>query len=479
MKIMFVGAECAPFFKTGGLGDVLGALPKEIAKKGEEVAVLLPFHARLFPDKFKDKVEDLFNFTVHVGWREQYCGIKRLVRDGVTYYFVDNRYYLGREGIYGYPDDGERYAFFQMAAIEALEQIPFIPDIMHVNDYHTAMIPFLLKEKYRWINAYHNIKTVLSIHNLQFQGRYEAGILPDLFGMGMEKYYDGTIRFEEDVNFMKAGLIYADQTITVSPSYAQEIRTPDFGEGLEAILNQESWRLQGFLNGIDYDIYNPETDTHIDTQFSKKTLKKKLKNKMSLQKELGLPENQHTMLIGVVSRLTRQKGFQLLLAELWNLLQFDVQIVVLGTGDPDFEDSFRYFDHTYPDKCRSIIDFNVDLAQKIYASCDLFLMPSAFEPCGLSQMIAMRYGTIPLVHEIGGLRDSVKPYNPITHEGTGFSFVDFSSYVLMETLKQAMEVYYNEPDTWKKMMLAGMNKDFSWETASQKYEDLYHEIITD
>lgn len=476
MKIMYVGAECAPFFKTGGLGDVLGALPKEIAKKGEEVSVVLPFHERLFPDRFRDQLTDLFHFTVKVGWREQYCGIKKMTLNDVDYYFVDSQYYFAREGIYGYYDDGERYAFFQMAVIEMLEQLPLIPDILHVNDYHTAMIPFLLKEKYGWINAYHDIKTVLSIHNLQFQGRYSPEILADLFGMGGEKYSDGTIRFADDVNFMKAGLIYADQIVTVSPSYAEEIKTPEFGEGLNAILNQEDWHLRGILNGIDYDIYDPKTDPHIEANFSVDTLDKKIENKLALQRQLGLPETKDTMMIGVVSRLTRQKGFQLLLSEMWNLLQFDVQVVVLGTGDPDFENDFRYFENEFPERCRSIIDFDLGLAQKIYAGSDLFLMPSGFEPCGLSQMISMRYGTLPLVHEIGGLRDSVTPYNPVTQEGTGFGFSDFRPFILMETIKQAIGVYNEEPETWKKLMKNGMTKDFSWKTASQNYEHLYQEM---
>lgn len=477
MKVMYVGAECAPFFKTGGLGDVLGALPKEIAKKGEEVSVILPFHEQLLPDKYKKQLKDLLTFTVNVGWREQFCGIKKLSRNGVDYYFIDNQYYFGREGIYGYYDDGERYAFFQMAAIEALEKIKFIPDVIHVNDYHTAMIPFLLKEKYHWIKAYQGIKTVLSIHNLQFQGRYAPEILPDLFGMGMEKYHDGTIRFEDDVNFMKAGLIYSDQIVTVSPSYAEEIKTPDFGEGLHAILHQEDWRLRGILNGIDYDIYDPETDENIYENYGVKTIDKKIENKRALQKEMGLPVKDDAMLIGVVSRLTRQKGFQLLLTEMSNLLQFNIQIVVLGTGDPDFEHDFKYFSDTFEDKCHAVIAFNFGLAQKIYAGCDMFLMPSAFEPCGLSQMIAMRYGTVPLIHEIGGLRDSVAPFNQITKKGTGFGFVHFSSYVMMETLKVAIDVYQNEPKTWREIMLQGMKTDFSWKTASRKYQELYRELV--
>lgn len=477
MKITYVGAECAPFFKTGGLGDVMGALPKEIARKGNDVIVILPFHEMLMKDVFKDELKDVLSFDVQVGWRYQYCGVKSLEREDVTYYFVDNQYYFCRDRIYGYDDEVERYAFFQMAAIELLERIEFIPDVLHVNDYHTAMIPFLLKEKYRWINAYNEIKTVLSIHNLQFQGIYPADILSDLFGMGMEKYWDGTVRFENNINFMKAGLVYADQIVTVSPSYAEEIKTPAFGEGLEAILNQESWHLHGILNGIDYDVFDPNTDPHIFVNYDIDTLEDKKENKRLLQKQLALPEEEDQLVIGVVSRLTNQKGFQLLVDELNNLVQFDIQLIVLGTGQPDLEHSLGYFDRVFRDKCRSIIDFDLELAQKIYAGSDLFLMPSAFEPCGLSQMISMRYGTLPLVHEIGGLKDTVEPYNPVTGEGTGFGFIDFSSYVLMDTIKKALAVYQEEPEVWQKMMENGMEKDFSWKTASEGYHQLYKELV--
>ncbi|WP_265457507.1 glycogen synthase GlgA [Enterococcus sp. HY326] len=477
MKIVYAAAECTPFFKTGGLGDVMGALPKEIAKKGEEVAVILPFYEKIMAPKFKTELQDEFNFIVEVGWREQYCGVKSLKKDGLTYYFIDNQYYFGRDGIYGYFDDGERFAFFQMAVIEVLERIEFIPDVLHVNDYHTAMIPFLLKEKYRWINAYADIKTVLSIHNLQFQGIYAPQILADLFGMGLEKYYDGTIRFNDCVNFMKAGLIYANQIVTVSPTYAEEIKTPEFGEHLEAILNQESWHLTGILNGIDYDVFDPATDPHIYQNFDSKKPAGKAENKAQLQKELGLPVEKDVLLIGAVSRLTHQKGFQLLVNEMNNLLQFDVQVVVLGTGEYAFEEAFRYFNGAYSKKHRGIIDFDLDLAQKIYAGVDLFLMPSAFEPCGLSQMISMRYGTLPLVHEIGGLKDTVIPYNPLTKTGTGFGFVDFDSYIFMETIKKALKVFMEEPKIWQKMMAQGMTTDFSWTTRSNEYQDVYQKMF--
>lgn len=476
MKILFAAAECAPFFKTGGLGDVAGALPKNLQKKGAEVRVVLPLFTKM-AQKFQDQLEDVCQFTVHVGWRKQYCGVKTLRLDGIHYYFIDNRYYFDRPELYGYYDDGERFAFFQMALVEMLEKIGFIPDILHVNDYHTSFVPCLLKEKYHWIQAYNQIRTVFTIHNIEFQGKYSPEILADLFGMGGERYEDGTIRFEDNVNFMKAGILYADRVNTVSPSYAAEIQTPEFGDGLDVILRMESGKLSGILNGIDYDTNDPETDPALVENYSLQTVAKKAANKTALQKRLGLPINEDVALIGVVSRLTYQKGFHLLVAELENLLQFDVQFVLLGTGDPRFEEAFSMIGHRYPGKCSINIDFDIQLAQQIYASCDLFLMPSAFEPCGLSQMMAMRYGTLPIVHEIGGLKDTVEPYNPLTNAGTGFGFDHFTSFYMMEAIKLALAVYYKQKPAWSQLIQQAMTKDFSWETASEHYLALYHQII--
>ena len=475
MKILFAAAECAPFFKTGGLGDVAGALPKALKEKGADIRVVLPYFSKM-AQQYKEKVEDLFDFEVHVGWRKQYCGVKHLRLQGIDYYFIDNMYYFNRPNLYGDYDDGERFAFFQMALIEMMEKIDFIPDVIHVNDYHTAMVPFLLKEKYHWIQDFQKIRTVLTIHNIEFQGQYGGEVLYDLFGMGTERYDDGTIRFEDCVNFMKAGILYADRVTTVSPSYAEEIKTPDFGSGLDIILRMESGKLSGIVNGIDYETFDPMTDPAIFTNYNSKKLDKKLENKTKLQKLLGLPVRKDVPVIGIVSRLTYQKGFHLLLQEMENLMQFDVQLILIGTGDPDFESGFRYFGEKYPEKTSIQIAFDVQLAQKVYAGVDMFLMPSAFEPCGLSQMISMRYGTLPVVHEIGGLKDTVEPYNPLTHEGTGFGFVDYGSYFLMQALKQAIELYQDEPKVWKKLMSNAMAKDFSWDVSSQRYLELYQQI---
>lgn len=475
MKTLFVTAECAPFFKTGGLGDVSGALPKALKEKGTEIKVVLPFFTQM-AEQYKEQVKDLFSFDVYVGWRKQYCGVKYLKKNDIDYYFLDNLYYFNRPELYGYYDDGERFAFFQQAVIELMEKIDFIPDVMHLNDYHTSFIPFLLKEKYRWIDRFSQIHTVLTIHNIEFQGQYDREVLPDLFGIGCERYDDGTIRFNDCVNFMKAGILYADRVTTVSPSYAEEIKTSDFGAGLDVILRMESGKLHGILNGIDYDSFDPSSDPAIYANYDKNHLENKLENKVQLQKNLDLPVRPEVPMIGIVSRLTFQKGFHLLLKEMENLMQFDVQLVLIGTGDPNFENQFSQFGQKYPDKTSIHIAFDVTLAQKVYAGVDMFLMPSAFEPCGLSQMISMRYGTLPIVHEIGGLRDTVQPYNPITNEGTGFGFGIFEPFYLMNALKQAIDLYQNHQDIWQKLMLQAMTRDFSWNKSSQKYLELYKQI---
>ena len=475
MKILFVAAEGAPFSKTGGLGDVIGALPKSLVKAGHEVAVILPDYD-MVESKFGDQIEDVLQFEVYVGWRRQFCGIKKTVLNGVTFYFIDNQYYFFRGHVYGDFDDGGRFAFFQLAALEAMERIRFIPDVLHAHDYHTAMIPFLLKEKYRWIQAYQNIKTVLTIHNLEFQGQFSEGMLWDLFRVGFERYADGTVRWNDCLNWMKAGILYADRVSTVSPSYAYEIMTTEFGCGLDQILRMESGKVSGIVNGIDTDLYNPETDSLLDYHFNKSDLSGKAQNKAKLQEKVGLPVRPDVPMIGIVSRLTRQKGFDVVVEGLHRMLQEDVQIVLLGTGDPGFEQAFAWFGQVFPDKLSANITFDVKLAQEIYAACDIFLMPSRFEPCGLSQMMAMRYGTLPLVHEVGGLRDTVQPFNPIEGTGTGFSFDNLTSYWLNWALQTALDVYYNHPDVWKKLQVQAMECDFSWDTACQSYLDLYHSL---
>lgn len=479
MKVLFASSECAPFFKTGGLGDVAGALPKELAKKSEisSVGVILPYFKNEMKEEYRSLLVDEFYDFVDVGWRHEYVGVKTLVKDNVKYYFLDNEHYFGRGQIYGYGDDGERFAFFDLAVCQLLEKLDFIPDILHVNDWQTAMIPFLLKEKYKWINAYSDIQSVLTIHNIEFQGVMQGDALTELFGMGMERYFEGVVRHNGMLNMLKTGILYADRVNTVSPTYAKEIQTSEFGGGLEGVLQYVKGKISGILNGIDYEIYDPEKDKQISYHFNSLDLTGKAKMKAELQKRAFLPINPDIPVIGMVSRLTNQKGFDLVLSQLEELLKEEVQIVLLGTGFPELEEGFKYFAQKYPDKLSANIAFYLQFAQEIYAGSDLFLMPSAFEPCGLSQMIAMRYGTLPIVHEIGGLRDTVVPFNPVTKEGTGFGFIDFDRDILLETIKRALEVYKKEPKTLNRIIVSAMEQDFSWETKAQQYIELYQTIL--
>ncbi|MEY8292507.1 glycogen synthase GlgA [Carnobacteriaceae bacterium 52-44] len=474
MKLLFAATECAPFFKSGGLGDVLGALPKELAKQEHKVKVVLPYFVQLIPEEYKEQMKDVANFTVEVGWRNQYCGIKTLKQNGVTYYFIDNLYYFDRPALYGYDDDAERFAFFQLAAIEMLEVIDYIPEIFHVNDWQTAVIPVLLKDKYQWKIKLRDIRTVLTIHNLMFQGVYDQFVLFDLFGIGYDAFHEHGLKYYDNVNFLKGGIYYSDLVTTVSPTYANEIQTPEFGMGLHEDLQKVDNKLVGLLNGIDYDSYNPETDDTIPATFSVDDLSGKAKDKEALQERVDLPVEPDIPLIGVVTRLDEQKGIQLIIDSLDELLGFrNVQLVLLGTGKPYFEEAFRHFTNKYPDKFKGIIDFDVNLAQLIYAGCDLFLMPSAFEPCGLSQMNSMRYGTLPIVHEVGGLADTVIPYNHETGEGTGFSFYDFDAQTMLNTIDHALTIYYDFPEQWEGLIVQAMEENNSWEHAAQAYIEQY------
>ncbi|MGX7091389.1 glycogen synthase GlgA [Hutsoniella sourekii] len=476
MKVLFAAAEAAPFFKTGGLGDVAYALPKELVKKGIDIRVVLPNYMQM-PQQYKDQLEEVFHFRFQLGVKNVYCGIKKLEMDGVVYYFIDNLSYFDRASLYGEWDDGERFGFFATTIIEMLEVIDWIPDIIHCNDWHTAMVPVLLVDRYHWKNRLQNIRKVLTIHNLRFQGIYEPKILENVFGTSYNTFTEDGLKYYDRVNFLKGGINFSDRVTTVSPTYAYEIMTPAFGEGLEGALRHNHWKVRGIINGIDYDINNPADDKLIPHHFTIDDLKGKKLNKLALQKRLGLPEKEDVALIGVVSRLTDQKGFQLVEERLNELLQAEVQVVILGTGEAQFEHSFRYFQDVYPDKMRACIDFDIQLAQQIYASADMFLMPSAFEPCGLSQMISMRYGTLPIVHETGGLADTVEPYNQYTGAGTGFSFNQFDSYIMLETIYRALDVYYNQPEAWQKLVHQAMSRDFSWERPAQEYFQLYQGLL--
>lgn len=478
MKLLFAASECAPFFKTGGLGDVMGSLPKELAKEGNDVRVVLPYFVQKLDDETNEELEDICSFIVKVGWRNQHCGIKQLVRDKVTYYFIDNLFYFDRENLYDYGDDSERFAFFQQAAIEMLEQIGFIPDILHVNDWQTAMMPVLLKDKYSWINTLKDIKTVLTIHNILFQGVYDQYVLSDHFDIGYAAFHERGLKYGDNVCWLKGGIYYADLVTTVSPTYANEIQTPEFGYGLDGDLRNIQHKLVGIVNGIDYDTYDPQTDSVIPATFSKDNLSGKVKSKLALQKRVGLPEDKEVALVGIVTRLDEQKGVELIVDAMEELMKHrHMQMVLVGTGKPYFEDAFRYYAETYPDKFSAIIDFDSELAQWIYAGSDLFLMPSLFEPCGLSQLNSLRYGTLPIVHETGGLVDTIQPHNEWTDEGTGFSFHDFDVLTMLSTIDRALTVYYDRPDSFNTLQVRAMETDNSWKQSAQKYLDQYRYLI--
>lgn len=479
MKVLFTSAEAAPFFKTGGLGDVAYALPKEIARhKDIDIRVVLPFYTQM-PSKYQEQVKDLTHFRFQLGNKNAYCGIKTLKLDGVVYYFIDNLAYFDRPGLYGEWDDGERFAYFSTAVIEMLEVIDWIPDIIHNNDWQTAMIPVLLVDRYHWKAGLQNIRKVLTIHNIQFQGNYDPTMLPNVFGTGYNTYTHDGVRDEDRLNYLKGGINFSDRVTTVSPSYAQEIMTPAFGEGLEGVLAYNRWKVSGIINGIDYELNNPETDAKLPHTFSIEDLTGKMLNKEYLQEYLGLPINRKIPLIGMVSRLTNQKGLHLVEAALDELLQAEVQVVLLGTGDANYEQSFRFFENKYPVKMRACILFDIELAQLIYAGSDMFLMPSAFEPCGLSQMIAMRYGSIPIVHETGGLRDTVEPFNKYTNEGTGFSFYDFNRETMLNTIYEALTIYWDDKNKWYKIIENAMRRDFSWKTPAKEYIKLYSNLLNE
>ena len=478
MKVLFASGEAAPFFKTGGLGDVAYALPKEIAKQGIDIRVVLPYYTQM-PEKYRSEVEELCHFRFQLGVKNVYCGIKQLKMEGVIYYFIDNLSYFDRSSLYGQWDDGERFGFFSTAIIEMLEVIDWIPDVIHCNDWHTAMVPVLLVDRYHWRERLRNIRKVLTIHNLCFQGVYDVGILGNVLGTGHNTYTHDGVRYYDNVNFLKGGINFSDLITTVSPTYAHEITTREFGENLEEVLQYNRWKLRGIINGIDYDLNNPETDALIPHHFNADDLSGKALNKQALQERVGLPQRAAVPIIGVVSRLTDQKGFHLVEEKMEQLLQADVQVVILGTGEERFEHSFRYFESRYPHKIRSLITFDIGLAQLIYAGSDLFLMPSAFEPCGLSQMMAMRYGTLPIVHETGGLRDTVEPYNAFTGSGTGFSFYQFDGHTMLQTIYNALDVYYNQPEAWNKLVQQAMRRDFSWTIPAQDYLALYRELLSE
>lgn len=475
MQIVFASAECAPFVKTGGLGDVAGSLPAALVRAGAEVIVMVPKYATI-KDEYKSQMEHFSDFYVSLGWRNEYCGLEKLEHDGVTYMFIDNERYFARDYPYGFFDDGERFAFFSKAITESLQHLPagFECDILHCNDWQTALAPVFLREFYQGLPLYDRVKTVFSIHNVAFQGQFSDTVMEDILGVAHIPAAASQLRCDAcSVNYMLGALRYADAITTVSPTYANEIQTPEFGEGLDGVLRERSYALQGILNGIDVAGFDPATDKRIAANYTVEDRSGKAICKAKLQEELGLEVRDDRPLMVMVTRLTRQKGMDLVMYALDRILAGGVQVAVLGTGDRDYEDGLRYFQDKYPGTMAARIEFDPALSQRMYAAADMFLMPSKFEPCGLSQIIAMRYGTLPIVRETGGLKDTVIPYNEFTGEGTGFSFSNFNGDEMGDAVFRAARLFWDNRDAWNQLVTQAMSQDFSWTRSADKYLDLY------
>ena len=475
MQIVFASAECAPFVKTGGLGDVAGSLPAALVRADAEVIVMVPKYATI-KDEYKAQMEHFSDFYVSLGWRNEYCGLEKLEHDGVTYMFIDNERYFARDYPYGFFDDGERFAFFSKAITESLQHLPagFECDILHCNDWQTALAPVFLREFYQGLPLYDRVKTVFSIHNVAFQGQFSDTVMEDILGVAHIPAAASQLRCDAcSINYMLGALRYADAITTVSPTYANEIQTPEFGEGLDGVLRERSYALQGILNGIDVAGFDPATDKRIAANYTVEDRGGKAVCKAKLQEELGLEVRDDRPLMVMVTRLTRQKGMDLVMYALDRILSGGVQVAVLGTGDRDYEDGLRYFQDKYPGTMAARIEFDPALSQRMYAAADMFLMPSKFEPCGLSQIIAMRYGTLPIVRETGGLKDTVIPYNEFTGEGTGFSFSNFNGDEMGDAVFRAARLFWDNRDAWNQLVTQAMSQDFSWTRSADKYLDLY------
>ena len=477
-KILFVASEGVPFIKTGGLADVVGSLPKCIDKQYFDVRVILPKYTCM-KQEMKDKLTYVTHFYMDFHWKNEYVGILTAEVDGVKYYFIDNEMYFG--GFKPYGDNAlyeiEKFAFFSKAALSILPIIDFKPDLIHCHDWQTGLIPVYLKERFQGNDFYRGIKTVMTIHNLKFQGKWSIDEVKDITGLPDYFFTPDKLEAYDNANYLKGGIVYADRVTTVSSSYAEEIKTPFYGEKLEGLMQARANCLSGIVNGIDYGDFNPATDTNIARTYSVENFRKeKVKNKMALQEELGLERDPHRMMIGIVSRLTDQKGFDLIDCVMDELCQDAVQIVVLGTGDERYENMFRHFAWKYPDKVSAQIYYSEPMSHKIYASCDAFLMPSLFEPCGLSQLMSLRYGTVPIVRETGGLKDTVEAYNEYEKTGTGFSFTNYNAHEMLATVRYAEQIYYDKKRDWNKIVERGMEKDFSWKNSAKLYEELYENM---
>ncbi len=476
-KVLFVAAEGLPFIKSGGLADVIGSLPKELKKVGYDVRVIMPLYEKI-AKKHHQNFEKIAQFKIGLNLQDILVSIYTQEVDGVIYYFVENQYYFERDQLYGYPDDGERFSYFQLAVLEMLHQIDYFPDVMHCHDWHTGMIPALCRERFAADERYRLMKQVYTIHNLAYQGNFPKELLQSCLGLSDYLFDCGAVRFDNGVSFMKSAIVYADKVTTVSPSYAQEILTTEYGEHLEHVLQMRHKDLVGILNGIDIDDWNPAKDTTLVKNYNKVSVfKGKAENKLALQKELGLVEDASVMMLGVVTRLANQKGLQLIIEQMSRFVESNVQLVILGSGEKDMENIFDACEAGNKGKVVFYKGYNESLAHRIYASCDAFLMPSRFEPCGLSQMISLRYGTLPIVRETGGLKDSVLPYNQFTKEGTGFTFSQFDGADMMNAVDRCLQLYYEDPKTYKVLIRQAMKFDVSWEKSAKEYAELYKGVI--
>ncbi|WP_416196344.1 glycogen synthase GlgA [Selenomonas sp.] len=475
MKILYVAAEAVPFAKTGGLADVAGSLPKALKADGVDVRVIMPKFGKI-PEAYRNAMEHVYDGELPVAWRKKYVGLDKYELDGVTYYFVDNEEYFNREGFYGYDDDAERFSFFSRAVLDLLPEMDFWPDVIHTNDWHAGLVNVFLKLEHMGDARYERIKTVYTIHNLKYQGVFPKDVMPDVLGLDWKYFNNGDLEFYDAVNFMKGGIIYADAITTVSKTYAKEIQYPYFGEHLDGLLRSREQDLSGIVNGIDYSVYNPRTDKYIFETYDEESLDRKLDNKTELQKSLGLPERRNVPLIAIVSRLVEPKGMDLVVRMMDEILQHeDIQLVVLGTGEKRYEDWFKGLAWRYPKKVSVNIYFSNELAQRIYAGADIFLMPSNYEPCGIGQLIALRYGTIPIVRQTGGLKDTVQQYNKYTQEGNGFVFENYNAHEMMYALKRALSFYGNY-EIWHKIQLNAVQADYSWKRSAKEYEALYEKL---
>lgn len=475
MKVLFAASEAVPFAKTGGLADVAGTLPRELVKLGADVRLIIPKY-RSIPRDYVDRMEYIGYVYVDLSWRHQYCAVLKLQLEDMTVYFIDNEYYFNRDTLYGNFDEAEQFAFFSRALIKVLPLIGFKPDIIHCNDWQTGVVSAFLSTSFRHEGYYKDIKTVYTIHNLKYQGIFNKDILGDILGIGWEYFNEDGLEFNDCVNFMKAGIVFSDAVTTVSKTYAEEIKNDFFGEKLNGVINKFGYKLYGIVNGIDYRENDPSTDKRIFENFDMEHIEGKQENKRMLQKSLGLPQAADTPVIGIVSRLVDQKGFDLIQCVLRELLDMDIQIAVLGSGDYKYEEMFSSAAASYPDKVSVSLGYDGVLAQRIYAGADMFLMPSLYEPCGLSQLFSLRYGTVPIVRETGGLNDTIIPFNEYNGEGTGFTFTNYNAHEMLEAVKRAMVVYKNGT-VWKGIIRNGMKQDFSWNKSAQDYMELYRKLL--